>query len=139
MEATLLGIPAIAMSQYFKDPHRVKWSTAESHGPDVLRKLCDFGWPKNTLLNVNFPDVISQSVKSIEVTNQGRRKIGDELAKGFDPRGEEYFWIGALRTEETFKPGTDLYAVVNGSISVTPISLDFTDVDTLNKMQAKIS
>jgi len=139
MESTLLGVPAIAMSQFFSDVHRVKWSTAETHGPDVLRKLCELGWPKNTLINVNFPDVVSGSVKGIKVTKQGRRKIGDDLAKGHDPRGEPYYWVGALRSKEEFNEGSDLHAVVNGSISVTPISLDFTDYATLKDMQGVLS
>jgi 5'-nucleotidase len=139
MEATLLGYPAIAMSQYFIDSQRVKWSTAEHHGPEVLKKLCAHGWKKNTLMNVNFPDVISASVKSIEVATQGRRKIGDNLAEGIDPRGEPYYWIGALRSQQVHSEGTDIYAVENGSISITPISLDFTDVETMNQLKASWS
>lgn len=139
MEATLLGVPAIAFSQYFEDPNRVKWSTAENHGPDLLKNLVKIGWPKNTLLNVNFPDVVHQSVKSVEYTRQGRRKIGDDLAAGRDPRGEEYYWIGALRSEENFHEGTDLHAVVNGSISVSPITLDFTDYKTLDRLQENLT
>lgn len=135
IEGTLLGIPAIAFSQAFSDAHRVKWSTAEHHGIDVLKKLCALGWPKNTLLNVNFPDVIAKSVKGVQFTRQGRRKIGDELIKGVDPRGEEYFWLGNLQTENNFPEGSDLHAIDNGYISVTPISLDFTDYETLKNYQ----
>ncbi|MDV7338757.1 5'/3'-nucleotidase SurE [Terasakiella sp. A23] len=138
MEATLLGVPAIALSQYYEDGDAVKWSTAEDHGADVIKQLVRNGWPENTLMNVNFPDVATADVKGIEYTRQGRRKIGDDLAKIHDPRGEEYFWIGALRSEETFKDGTDLYAVVHGSISVSPISLDFTDMATLKKLQEMV-
>lgn len=138
MEATLLGVPAIAFSQYFVDASRVKWSTAEQHGVTLLKELATTDWPKNTLINVNFPDVIASSVKGIEVTRQGRRKIGDDLARGKDPRGEDYYWIGALRSEETFLEGTDLHAVVNGYISVTPVSLDFTDYDTLKALKEAI-
>lgn len=138
MEATLLGVPAVALSQFYLDAARVKWSTAETHGPDVLRKLTTCGWPKNTLMNVNFPDVVAKSVKGIELTRQGRRKIGDDLAKGLDPRGEEYFWVGALRSQEEFVEGTDLYAVTHGQISVTPVSLDFTDYATLKDMRGAL-
>ncbi|WP_028878381.1 5'/3'-nucleotidase SurE [Terasakiella pusilla] len=135
MEATLLGVPAIALSQYFEDSNRVEWETALAHGPDVIRNLLKATWPANTLMNVNFPDLISKLVKGVSYTRQGRRKIGDDLAKGYDPRGEEYFWIGALRSQQEFLQGTDLHAIVNGSISVSPISLDFTDMTTLKKMQ----
>jgi 5'-nucleotidase len=139
MEATLLGIPAIALSQYYGDAKRVKWSTAEHQGPEIIKKLCQTGWQENTLINVNFPDVISQSVKGVKLTSQGRRKIGDQLLKTHDPRGDEYFWIGSLRTEEQFREGSDLHAVMNGYISVTPVSLDFTDYDSLKNMQDDFS
>ncbi len=139
IEATLLGVPAIAFSQSFTDAHRVKWSTAENHGPETLKKLAALGWPKNTLLNVNFPDLVTKSVKGLQFARQGRRKIGDELAKGLDPRGDEYFWVGALQTEKNFPEGTDLHAVENGYISVTPVSLDFTDYETLKKFQETMS
>ncbi|WP_417789092.1 5'/3'-nucleotidase SurE [Terasakiella pusilla] len=135
MEATLLGVPAIAMSQYFEDSNRVEWDTALIHGPEVIRNLLKATWPANTLMNINFPDVIAKLVKGLSYTRQGRRKIGDDLAKGHDPRGEEYFWIGALRSQESFLEGTDLHAIVNGKISVSPISLDFTDMATLQKLQ----
>ncbi|WP_419796668.1 MAG: 5'/3'-nucleotidase SurE [Terasakiella sp.] len=138
MEATLLGVPAIALSQFYSDPDRVKWATAQTHGPDILQKLTSIGWPKNTLMNVNFPDVVAKSVKGIEITQQGRRKIGDDLAKGIDPRGEEYFWVGALRSQETFHEGTDLHAVTHGKISITPISLDFTDYSTLHDLRGEM-
>lgn len=137
MEATLLGMPAIALSQYFEDSDDVKWQTASTCGADVIKQLVKNTWPANTLMNVNFPDIAAQQVKGIEYTRQGRRKIGDDLAKGLDPRGEEYFWIGALRSEETFNEGTDLYAVVNHSISASPISLDFTDYATLERLKGQ--
>ncbi|WP_135078149.1 5'/3'-nucleotidase SurE [Terasakiella sp. SH-1] len=139
MEATLLGVPAIAFSQFFKDKHPLKWATAEKHGPDVLQQLVQMGWAENTLMNVNFPDVVSQSVKGLKATKQGRRKIGDDLVKAYDPRGEEYFWVGALRSEDTFNEGSDLHAVMNGYISISPISLDFTDYERLEKMQGILS
>ncbi|NVK18238.1 MAG: 5'/3'-nucleotidase SurE [Methylocystaceae bacterium] len=137
MEATLLGVPAIALSMYFEDSNDVKWQTASSCGADIIRQLVKNTWPSNTLMNVNFPDVAAQRVKGIEFTRQGRRKIGDDLARGLDPRGEEYFWIGALRSEETFNKGTDLHAVVNHYISASPISLDFTDYNTLERLKGQ--
>lgn len=138
MEATLLGVPAIAMSQFYLDPDQVKWSVARTHGPRLVQKLTSMGWAKNTLMNVNFPDIDPAVVKAIDVTRQGRRKIGDDLAKGTDPRGEEYFWLGALRSQETYQEGTDLHAITHGKISVTPVSLDFTDYSTLHDMQGEM-
>ena len=135
MESTLLGVPAIAMSQFYANNSPVKWACAETHGADVVRKILEIGWPENSLINVNFPDVVAGSVKGMKATRQGRRKIGDDLAVGHDPRGEPYYWIGALRTNEDFAEGSDLHAVENGYISISPISLDFTDEATLKKLE----
>lgn len=135
MEATLLGVPAIALSQFFEDRKQVKWETALKHGADIIRKLCAQGWPKNTLMNVNFPDCLPESVKGVKVATQGRRKIGDDLANVTSPWGEQYYWIGTNRNKETYKDGCDLQAVMDGFISVTPIQLDFTDYETLAALQ----
>ena len=71
MEATILGIPAIALSQFINHPHPVKWATAEYWAPDIIRRIMAVGWGRNVLMNVNFPDVLQSHVTGIEVTRQG--------------------------------------------------------------------
>jgi 5'-nucleotidase len=136
MEGTILGVPAIALSQTLTPPHPVKWSTAEHWAPQVIRALLARGWSRNVLVNVNFPDVVSASVTGIEVTRQGKRKIGDEILEREDPRGEPYVWIGAQRAEDRSTPGTDIEAVVRGAISVTPLCFDLTHRDDMKALEA---
>lgn len=138
MEGALLGIPSIALSQYYGDRQKVKWSTAKTWTPKVLKSLLKTGWPSNIFINVNFPDVPASKVTGIEVVRQGRRKIGGALTKGVDPRGDEYFWIGPQRDEDSFVKGTDLMTVYGGGISVTPLSLDLTHVQTLRKLKGDL-
>jgi 5'-nucleotidase len=88
------------------------------------------------MLNVNIPDVAADSVTGVEVTRQGRRKIGGCMVEGVDPRGESYFWIGGGREEDRYRKGTDLEAVHRGAISVTPLSLDLTHEPTINTLRA---
>jgi 5'-nucleotidase len=126
MEATLFNVPAIALSQSCRNGHPVKWATAEQHAPEVISRLFSEDWQKDLLMNVNFPDCAATSVKGMQVTSQGKRKLGDELLERIDPRGEPYVWIGGLRVEEGFQDGTDLQAVAEGYISVTPIHMDMT-------------
>lgn len=135
MEGTILGIPAIALSQTLTPPHPVKWGTAEHWAPQVIRALLAKGWSRNVLVNVNFPDVVSGSVTGIEVTRQGKRKIGDEIVERRDPRGEPYVWIGAQRAEDRSTPGTDIEAVVRGAISVTPLCFDLTRHDDMKALE----
>lgn len=136
MEATLLGVPAIAFSQVFRSPAPVKWSTAEHHAATIVRRLVQKAWPANVLINVNFPDVLAAAVKGVSVVAQGRHKIGDQLVENHDPRGVPYYWIGAMRKEDATRRGTDIAAVNDGMIAVTPLFLDLTHRPTMRHLDA---
>jgi 5'-nucleotidase len=127
MEATLLEVPAIALSQHYPDRETVPWATARAHAGEVVRRLAALSWPRNTLINVNFPAVPPDQVAGIVATRQGRRKIGDGLSERTDPRGRPYFWIGPARDEQSDLPGTDFHAVSRGQVSLSPIGLDLTN------------
>jgi 5'-nucleotidase len=131
MEATILGVPAIAFSQYYSPDQPVRWATAEHWAPEIIRRATRAGWGRNVLINVNFPDVTADKVTGIEITRQGKRKIGDQLTERLDPRGEPYIWIGAQRAEDRSATGTDIEAVVRGAVSVTPLCVDLTDRHTM--------
>jgi 5'-nucleotidase len=135
MEGALLGYPSVALSQLYEDGQVVRWSTAEHWTGEVLRRLVSARWPRAVMLNVNFPDVPAEAVSGIEITRQGRRKIGGSMIEGVDPRGEPYFWIGGGRDEDRGRPGTDLEAVHRGAVSVTPLSLDLTHEPTVETLK----
>jgi len=135
MEATLLGVPAIAMSQHYENGNPIDWSAAEAWGADVVRKAVTVAWPKNVLLNVNFPARKAEEVTGIQVVRHGKRKIGDELLERVDPRGKPYIWIGTLRGEADVAPDTDIHVVFSGGISVTPVFLDLTHTPTLQTLR----
>ena len=140
MEATLLRIPAIALSQQLRDNGaRVLWQTVEAFAPDLIRKLCRAGWPKGTLVNINFPAVAADAVAGIEVTTQGQRFVGDNLDERIDPRGRTYFWVGKLQNLSRPSKGTDLAALDADRISVTPIHLDFTHRRALKGLREALS
>ena len=133
MESTVLGVPAIALSQVYGGD-AVPWDAAEQHGPDLVRKLCAHGWPANTLININFPDRAAGDVVGVRASSQGRRKLGDEIVESHDPRGVPYYWIGGMRTEYSTLAGTDLNAVTHGAIAVTPIGMNMTHRPTLTEL-----
>ena len=135
MEATLLGVPAIALSQHYENGNPVDWSAAEGWGADVIRKAVTVPWPKNVLLNVNFPARKAGEVTGVQVVRHGKRKIGDELIERTDPRGKPYIWIGTLRGEADVAPDTDIHVVFSGGISITPIYLDLTHTPTLQTLR----
>ena len=135
MEAMLLGVPAIAMSQHYESGSPIDWSAAEAWGAEVVRKAVTVAWPKNVLLNVNFPSCKADKVTGVQVVRHGKRKIGDELLERVDPRGKPYIWIGTLRGEADVAPDTDIHVVFSGGISVTPIYLDLTHTPTLQTLR----
>ncbi len=145
MEATLLGVPAIALSQATTNPQPAKWATAEHHGVRVLRQIvrtlgdpAKGGWPHNVLVNVNFPDVVASSVKGVMAASAGRHKIGDDLHENLDPRGVPYYWIGSMRREGSARKGTDISEVRAGRITVTPLYLDLTHQALLKRLKTAL-
>ncbi len=127
MEATLLDIPAIAMSQVRQHGgYPVKWDTAQTHGAEVVRKLMSMRWPAGVLMNVNFPNVEASAVTGLQAVRQGRREGGITVVEATDPVGRPYLWIGDFASDESVEPGTDLATVMRGAISVTPLHLDLT-------------
>jgi len=135
MEATLLDLPSIAFSQFYANGGQPRWDTAEAFAPEVIRRLVAAPWPRNTMINVNFPDLPPDQVTGIVVARQGRRKIGDNLEERIDPRGVPYYWIGPTRDETPKKQGTDIAAVRAGAVAVTPVYLDFTHMPALEELR----
>src|ERR1700732_4031130 len=134
VEATLLDVPAVALSQHYDRANGIKWETSERYAAEVLRRLTASPWPRNTLINVNFPDIPPDAVAGMVVTRQGRRKLGDNLTERIDPRGVPYYWIGPTRDEAPNQPGTDIAAVNGGAVSITPVYLDLTNVPALEAL-----
>jgi 5'-nucleotidase len=135
MEATLLRVPAIALSQHYLDRRDIPWKTAAAHAVEVVRRLTATPWPRHTLINVNFPAVPPEAVTGIVATRQGQRKIGDGVSKRVDPRGRPYYWIGPQREEAADVLGTDLHAVTEGKVSLSPIYLDLTNGPALAELK----
>ena len=136
MEATLLGVPSIALSQRYESGDRVRWKTAEHWGAKTVRALLKEGWPDNVLINVNFPDLPSAQVSGIRAGKQGEHDVWDAFEERIDPRGRTYFWVGQDQIQVvTGTPGTDLRAINDGYVAVTPLHLDLTHRPTLTRFR----
>ncbi len=134
MEGTLLGIPSIAFSLAVVHGETPLWQTPRGLIPDLIRNLAAHQWPTGCLMNVNIPNREPAAITGVRAAAQGMRKLGDNLVKSVDPRGKTYYWIGPVRDEDATKPGTDLNAVTEGAVAVTPISLDLTHVAGLSAL-----
>lgn len=131
MEAAIFGLPAVALSlaSYTEPAYEHAAAFAARLIPLVLEK----GLPELTLLNVNVPP---GAVKGVQITRLGRRRYHDELVERIDPIGQPYYWIGGRRpTGDVDEVGTDLWAVAQGYISITPVHLDMTAHNLLETVE----
>lgn len=138
MEGTLAGIASIALSQ--STPGRAaeleNFDAALQHGADVVRRLVAGGWPQGVLINVNFPAVPAAAVAGVRITRQGHRALGEfSIDARVDARGFPYYWLGLGRAAERPDPDSDLAAIADGLISVTPLHLDMTHDPTRAHLQ----
>ncbi len=151
VEATIEGMPAIAASReridddmanavsrgYHdeKSVEDVDFAPISTFCAQLTKKVLDNGLPVNTLLNVNFPAVPWPEIKGVELTRLGHRVYLDELVAREDPRGRPYYWIGGLPPKGRADHGTDIWAMDNRLISITPINLDMTDHHLLQEIK----
>ncbi|TVR11561.1 MAG: 5'/3'-nucleotidase SurE [Salinarimonadaceae bacterium] len=136
IEGTMLGVRSIALSQAYGPGGRnaVKFHCAEAHGPEIIRKLLTLEVPKNSLVNVNFPDCEPEEVVATVATNQGLRDQAFlKIDERRDGRGNSYYWVAFAKADYTPGHGTDLWAIANRRISITPLKLDYTDEPTLTQ------
>ena len=135
LEAALLGIPSIALSQLCVYGEKVCWEASEYYAPQIIRQLAWEEWSKNVPLNINFPNLPAAAVGRVKITSQGKRKLGGSVKTGTDPRGHNYIWVGTDRDEDPHIEGSDLKAVNEGHISITPLCLDLTHYPTMSALR----
>lgn len=131
MEATLLGVPAIALSLRVKNGHEPHWKSCEHHAPALIRRLLAAGWPHGVLININFPDCAPEEVAGVAVVSQGWREQNDTIERRLDTRGEAYYWNNISRGEKRTPGNTDVDVLRRHYIAVTPLYLDLTHKDTM--------
>ncbi len=133
MEGTLLGIPSIAVSLTTKSDFY--FDTASYYAFMIVKHVLRNGLPEGTLLNVNIPNLPKDKIRGVKVTRQGKRVYGEHIVENTDPRGRKYYWIGGNDLGSVEIANSDIVAVRQDYVSVTPIKLDLTDYDFLNKLK----
>lgn len=133
MEGTLLGIPSVAVSLVSRNHFRFR--DAAEFAAKVARKVLSRRLPKDTLLNVNLPNVPKGEIRGVRITRQGKRIYGESVVEKRDPRGRKYYWIGGDTLETEDIPGSDLEAVEQHYISITPIHLDMTNYVSMRALK----
>lgn len=137
MEAAIGGVYGVAVSldapEYFNGT--LDYSTAAVAARVVTTRLLKLNLPKNVLLNVNVPYLPLTGLKGYRISRQGLRIYRDELIKREDPRGRPYYWIGGEAPTGVPDAGTDFGDLQAGFVSITPIQLDLTAHDLLQRLR----
>lgn len=137
LQGMQMGVPSIALSlaKGFQGENSLPWETAETHGPRIIQTLLEAGWPKNVIMNINFPDCAPDAVKGVQMTQQGHR---DFQMSGIDkrphPRGGYYYWLTYGAKLSNPPKGVDLRAIYDGYISITPLHVDLTHYESLDRL-----
>lgn len=137
LEATILGVPGIAISLVARDSW--DFTTAAQFAVKAAEKTLNEGLPEGTLLNINVP---LGDIKGVRVTRQGIKNAKTLVSQHIDPRGKPYYWIGEEYFRSSAEDGTDYKAIEDGYVSVTPLRADMTDhralqaLDTWNYLDA---
>jgi 5'-nucleotidase len=140
IQGMALGIPSVALSQSLPTFHideRAPYELAEEHAPGIIRRALSAGWPRDVILNVNFPHLHDGAAPAVEVTRQGfRGEVALHFERRQDLRGRDYYWTGFSAHSGQPQEGTDIRAVAEGRISVTPLHIDLTHERTLGDLRA---
>lgn len=122
MEGRFMGIPAIAVSldgdQFF--------DTAAQIILTLLKQLQEKPLPQDTLLNINVPNLPLEELQGFEVTRLGTRHKAEKMVQTTDPRGKPIYWVGPAGAGADAGEGTDFYAISQGRVAITPLSVDLT-------------
>ena len=139
IEGMALGVPSMALSQMGFYEEGQSFAPAEAFGPGIIKRLVEIGWPKDVVLNINFPNGAVEDIKEVEVTRQGFRDFQIRHAeKRLDLRGRDYYWVGFKQMRSSPPDGTDLRALYDGKISVTPLHIDLTHAATVHDLRGQL-
>ncbi|HFB66648.1 MAG TPA: 5'/3'-nucleotidase SurE [Aeromonadales bacterium] len=125
MEGRHLGMSAIAVSLVMQQ--QKNFITAAHFASEMVKNLASFPLEINKILNINVPDLPLDEIKGLKITRLGSRHRQDTIIDTKDPKGRRIYWLGPPTDGEDVGEGTDFHAVSEGYVSVTPISVDFTD------------
>lgn len=140
MTGMLLGIPSIALSQTYADREEISWETARTRAPDIIRRLVEQGWSRQSCLSINFPPVPPQQAGSLRVSRQGAGFVkGIDVISRVDPRGYTYHWLQFQREQEEELADAEGTLIAKNHVTVTPLQFERTNGPTFTELSENIS
>jgi 5'-nucleotidase len=136
MEAVIAGIPGIAVSLETMENHigEINYGPAARSALKVVRQVIENGLSHEILLNINVPFLPDEKIRGVILTRQGLRVYHSRLDERTDPRNKPYYWIGGDAPTGVPERGTDVGALAEGFVSVTPLQLDLTAYRALSDL-----
>jgi 5'-nucleotidase len=132
MEAVIFGVPALAVSM---DSYQNQdFAGAAQFAARLVKLVLERGLPPDTFLNVNVPAVPQDEIAGVRITRLGKRVYRDTLVERQDPRGRNYYWIGGEPPSGVPEEGTDIWALANSYVSITPLHLDMTQYQMMEEL-----
>jgi 5'-nucleotidase len=132
MEGRSLGYPALAVS--LQENGRFHFESAGWVARKLVTRMVHEPLPRNTMLNINVPDIPIDDIDGYDVTRLGTRHLAEHVIKEKDPRGHDIYWIGPPGPEEDAGPGTDFYSIYHSRVSVTPLQVDVTHYQAFEQL-----
>ncbi len=140
IESTIMGIPAFAISLVFKKKSvsPLYFDTAAKIATEIGKYILKNSLPYDTLLNVNVPNLPVKDIKGIKITRQGKHIYDESIHETFAPNGEKYYWIGGGNPYWEHGEDTDIQAIKDDYVSITPIHLDLTNYEALEFLKERL-
>lgn len=136
MEGALLGFRSIAMSLASMKYEYEDFRFAAKFVNSLIPKLSEFNFPKKSILNINIPALDEDDISGVAITELGGRIFTDSYEKRIDPRGKVYYWLAGKLITEPADAKTDISAVRNNKISITPVTYEMTNEKTMSDLEA---
>ena len=134
MEGAMLGFPSIAVSLATMRAEYEDFKFPASFVNSLIDKLKDFKFPPKSILNVNIPKLDPKDINGVAITELGRKMFTDDYEKRIDPRGQVYYWLAGQLKTEPVGAKTDLAAIQNNMISITPVTYEMTRTETISDL-----
>lgn len=136
MEGAMLGIPSIAVSLASMTSESEEFRYTANVVSALLDKIKDFKFPKKCILNVNVPNLEAEDIAGVAITELGGKLFTNAYEKRLDPRGKTYYWLAGELITEAPDANTDIAAVMNNKISITPVTYEMTRTETLDDLNS---
>ncbi len=138
MEGAMMGIPSIATSLASLRNNYEDFSFASAFIAELVNRIKTYKIPPKTILNVNIPGLEKEDIAGIAITELGSRMFTDDYEKRIDPRGKVYYWMAGELINEPINASTDIAAVRNNKISITPVTYEMTRTNIMEELKENL-